>query len=260
MIKMIASDLDGTLFKEDKTFSEEFYDIFNKLKEKDIKFVIATGNQYDLVRDKFDRIKDDIIYLIENGNKIIYKNEILHMTVLNDEDRTLILDILSEFNELMIVFCGNKHSYIHKRFKDKEDFIKIFLHNYVFVDDLRNIDDEIMKYSVADFDENPSKYVELIKHKLPNHIQAVTTGHTWFDIFYKSVNKGTGMKFLQNYFNIDKSECMAFGDQMNDYYLLLSCEESYAMSNGKDELKAIAKYIAKSNEEDGVIEVIRELI
>ena len=128
MIKMIASDLDGTLFKEDKTFSEEFYDIFNKLKEKDIKFVIATGNQYDLVRDKFDRIKDDIIYLIENGNKIIYKNEILHMTVLNDEDRTLILDILSEFNELMIVFCGNKHSYIHKRFKDKEDFIKIFLH------------------------------------------------------------------------------------------------------------------------------------
>ena len=68
------------------------------------------------------------------------------------------------------------------------------------------------------------------------------------------------MKFLQNYFNIDKSECMAFGDQMNDYYLLLSCEESYAMSNGKDELKAIAKYIARSNEEDGVIEVIRELI
>lgn len=260
MIKMIATDLDGTLFRDDKSFSDEFYDIFAKLKEKGIKFVIATGNQYELARDKFDKIKDDVIYLVENGNKIVYKNEILHTTVLNHEDKENLLNMLLEFKDLMIVYCGTKHSYIHKRFKEKEDFIKIFYRNYIFVDDYKTIDDEVMKYSIADFDEQPTKYVEAIKDKIPDHIQAVTTGHKWFDVFNKSVNKGTGMKFLQDYFHIDRSECMAFGDQMNDYHLLLSCEESYAMANGKDELKAIAKYIAKSNEEDGVIEVIRELV
>lgn len=260
MIKMIATDLDGTLFREDKTFSEDFYDIFDKLKEKEIKFVIATGNQYELVKERFDKIKDDIIYLVENGNKIVYKDQILYTCTLSKEDKEEVLDILLKYDNLMIVFCGNKHSYIHKKFKEKENFIRIYLRNYVFIDNYSDIDDDIMKYSVADFDEQPYKYVDVIKQKLPKHIQAVTTGHTWFDIFYKSVNKGTGMKFLQEYFNIDKSECMAFGDQLNDYELLLSCEESYAMSNGKDELKSIAKHIAKSNEEDGVIEVIRELI
>ena len=43
MIKLIATDLDGTLLREDKSFNKEFYDIFYKLKEKNIKFVIATG-------------------------------------------------------------------------------------------------------------------------------------------------------------------------------------------------------------------------
>ena len=53
---------------------------------------------------------------------------------------------------------------------------------------------------------------------------------------------------------------MAFGDQMNDQELLLNCEESYAMSNGVEKLKTIAKHIAKSNEEDGVIQVLKKLV
>ena len=61
MIKLIATDLDGTLLREDKSFNKEFYDIFYKLKEKNIKFVIATGNQYELVKNRFDLIKDDLV-------------------------------------------------------------------------------------------------------------------------------------------------------------------------------------------------------
>lgn len=260
MIKLIATDLDGTLFREDKSFNEELYDIFNQLKAKDIKFVIATGNQYELVRERFDKIKDDIVYIVENGNKIVYKNQILHTSLLNPQDKDDILDILSEYKNLMIVYCGVKHAYISKKFKHKENFIKLFFRNYIFVDDYKKIDDNVMKFSIADFDNQSAKYVETIKEKIPNHLQAVTTGFAWFDIFNKGVNKGTSIQFLQNYFNIDKSECMAFGDQMNDYDLLLNCEESYAMSNGQEALKTIAKHIALSNEEDGVIQVLKELI
>lgn len=260
MIKMIATDLDGTLFRDDKTFSNELFDIFYKLKEKDIKFVIATGNQYELVREKFDKIKDDIIYLVENGNKIVYKDQILYTCTLSKEDKEKVLNILLKYDDLMIVFSGVKHSYIHKRFKFQEEFIKNFYRNYIFIDNYKDIDDEVMKYSVADLNGQPSKYVDEISKDVPENIQAITTGHQWFDIFNKKINKGTGMKFLQKYFNIDKSECMAFGDQMNDYHLLLSCEESYAMSNGNEEVKKIAKYTAKSNQEDGVIQVIRELV
>ena len=260
MIKLIATDLDGTLLREDKSFNEEFYDIFYKLKDKNIKFVIATGNQYELVKNRFDLIKDDLVYIVENGNKIVYQNKILYTNILDQDDKEIILNLLLEFKDLMIVYCGLKHSYISKKFQDKEDFLKLFLYNYVFIDDYKEIDDEIMKFSIADLNEESIKYVDIMKQKIPNHLQAVTTGTIWFDIFNKGVNKGTSLKFIQNYFHIDKKECMAFGDQMNDYEMLLNCEESYAMSNSIEKLKSIAKYIAKSNEEDGVIEVLKKLV
>ncbi|MFR6124253.1 HAD hydrolase family protein, partial [Faecalibacillus intestinalis] len=171
---------------------------------------------------------------------------VLYTSILKQDDKENILNLLLGFEDLMIVYCGLKHSYISKKFRDKEDFLKLFLHNYVFIDDYKAIDDQIMKFSIADFNEESDKYVDMIKDHLPDHLQAVTTGTIWFDIFNKSVNKGTGLKFIQNYFHISKEECMAFGDQMNDYELLLNSEESYAMSNGIEKLKAIAKHIAKS--------------
>jgi hydroxymethylpyrimidine pyrophosphatase-like HAD family hydrolase len=52
---------------------------------------------------------------------------------------------------------------------------------------------------------------------------------------------------------------MAFGDYLNDYELLLNCTESYCMENGHPKLKAIAKYTAPSNDEDGVMAILRRL-
>lgn len=261
MIKLIATDLDGTLFRNDKTFSDEFYIIYKKLMEKDIKFVIASGNQYELIRERFSPIKDELIYVCENGNKIVYQNKIIYLNVLSNDNKKIILNLLNSINHLMIVYCGKKHSYILNKFKYAEDFIRLFNRNYRFVNSFDEIDDDIMKFSIADINNHePEKYVNLIKKHLPSNIQAITTGNEWFDIFDSNINKGTSIKFLQKYFSIDKKECMAFGDMMNDYELLLNVEESYAMANGLDELKAIAKHIAKSNEEDGVIEVLRNLV
>lgn len=260
MIKLIATDLDGTLLREDKSFHNEFYDIFNQLQRNNIHFVIATGNQYELVKDKFESIQDDIIYAVENGNKIVYRNEILYTSLLKPDDKDYILKILEDYDQLMVVYCGVKHAYISNKFKDREDFIRLFFRNYVFVDDFYTIDDQIMKFSIANFTNESDKYVTILKDKIPDHLQIVTTGFDWFDIFNQGVNKGTSLQFLQNYFHIDKNECMAFGDQMNDYDMLLSCEESYAMENGQDALKAIAKHIAPSNEKDGVIQILKTLL
>lgn len=52
---------------------------------------------------------------------------------------------------------------------------------------------------------------------------------------------------------------MAFGDYLNDYDLLLSCGESYAMENAHPKLKEIAKYITASNDEDGVMKILRQI-
>ncbi len=63
---------------------------------------------------------------------------------------------------------------------------------------------------------------------------------------------------LQKY-GIQKEEAMAFGDYLNDAQLLQSCGESYCMENGHPDLKALAKHMADSNDNDGVMRVLRGL-
>ena len=52
---------------------------------------------------------------------------------------------------------------------------------------------------------------------------------------------------------------MAFGDYLNDAQMLENCAESYCMENGHPDLKALAKYTAASNDEDGVMQVLKNL-
>ena len=73
------------------------------------------------------------------------------------------------------------------------------------------------------------------------------------------ITKGAGIRALQKQLNILPEECMAFGDYMNDYDMLTACDESYAMENAHPDLKKIAKHIAPSNEEEGVMQVLRQL-
>ena len=62
MIKLIASDMDGTLLNENNEINDEFFDIFNKLKERDIIFAAASGRQYYNLLKRFEKIKDDMMF------------------------------------------------------------------------------------------------------------------------------------------------------------------------------------------------------
>ncbi|WP_373518659.1 HAD family hydrolase, partial [Pricia sp.] len=59
-IKMVVTDMDGTLLNSDHEVSDRFLEIFQKLKERDILFVAASGRQYQSIVDKLASIKNDI--------------------------------------------------------------------------------------------------------------------------------------------------------------------------------------------------------
>ena len=87
----------------------------------------------------------------------------------------------------------------------------------------------------------------------------ILSGEHWVDVMKPGVHKGAAMRGLQKMLGIAPSECMAFGDYLNDCELLESAGESYAMANAHPLLKAQAKHIAPSNDDNGVIRVIREV-
>ena len=102
--------------------------------------------------------------------------------------------------------------------------------------------------------------IKIVEKLLPDHIKIVTSGNAWMDIQNKNINKGIGMAFLQSLYNIKPEECMAFGDQMNDYELLQQVKYGYAMENAVDSIKEIAYQVIDSNDNQGVIRKIKEIL
>lgn len=260
-MKLLATDMDGTFLRDDKSYSEEFNDLYKQMLKKDIQFVIASGNQYEALVCKFDDdIKDDLYYLCENGTKIVYRGDVIYKHCLETDDYQHALNILKEDEECMLVVSGVKHAYILKKFEDRNDFITLFIKNIVFVDSFDEIDDEILKFSVANFDGKIEDRLEVIKKRINPKFRVVTTGNVWFDIFYKTINKGTSLQHLLDLLGISNEESGAFGDQMNDYEMLQTVKYGYAMANAMPPVKEVAYQVIDSNENDGVILKIKEIL
>lgn len=260
-MKLLATDMDGTFLRDDKSYSDEFNDLYKQMLKQGIQFVIASGNQYEALVCKFDEeIKNDLYYLCENGTKIVYQGKTLYKKALKKDDVKEVLDILKQDQECMLVVSGDKHAYISKSFEDKKDFISLFIKNIVFVDSFDEIDDEILKFSVANFDGKIEDRLEVIKKRINPKFRVVTTGNVWFDIFYKTINKGTSLQHLLDLLGISNEEAGAFGDQMNDYEMLQTVKYGYAMANAMPPVKEVAYQVIDSNENDGVILKIKEIL
>ena len=75
MIKLIATDMDGTLLNSNNEIHNDFYDVFSTLKEKEIIFAAASGRQYYNLVEKFKDIKDDMMFIAEYGTFVVYKGK-----------------------------------------------------------------------------------------------------------------------------------------------------------------------------------------
>ena len=260
MIKLIATDMDGTFLDSDKKFDIEFIDIFYELKKRDIKFVVASGNQYYRLFQKFVPLSEQMYFIAENGCFIAKGARQLCCNMIENEDLIKIKSILANYEELVTVLCGRKGAYVLNRdFKYKNEIVKYYC-NYHFVDSFDDINDDIMKIAIYDQNEKIDEIIKDVEKLLPNHVKVVTSGNAWMDIQNKSINKGVGMAFLQSLYNIKPEECVAFGDQMNDYELLQQVKYGYAMENAVDSIKKIAYQIIDSNDNQGVIRKIKEIL
>ena len=84
------------------------------------------------------------------------------------------------------------------------------------------------------------------------------SGSTCFDICKVGGHKGQGIKILQDLYNVKFEETMVFGDHMNDLEMMDYAYFSHAMENAEKEVKSRARFIAKTNDENGVIEAIKK--
>ncbi|WP_297488090.1 HAD family hydrolase [uncultured Cetobacterium sp.] len=259
MIKLIVTDMDGTFLNDKKEISSEFWDVFKKLKEKNIKFVVASGRQYQNLKEQFEPIKDEIIFVAENGSYIVEKEKELYSRTLSKEAIEKFVNIGREIKTTNIVLCGKKSAYIENTEPKFMKEVEKYYEEREIVENLLKLpnDDEIIKIAFCDLDGTEKNIFPFVKDE--KEFQVVVSGEIWLDVSHLESNKGIALDIIMKKLNINYDEVMIFGDYLNDYEMLKRGKYSYAMENAHEEVKKIANFLAKSNNDNGVIREKKKL-
>ncbi len=254
-IKMIATDLDGTLLKSDHHPPEEFFNWVRRHPE--IRPVIASGRQYQTLLAMFGELGDRMIYCADNGGFVFHRGEKLYSNPLKKDDLYHAIRYMGGIPDTCMVLSGAESSYMKKTDDDTLDEVSMYFSSLTPVEDLNEVvgNDEIVKVSIYDKKHNAAGLIEYLPD-LGKHIQRILSEQSWVDIQNITTSKGTALQFLQKEYDISPDECMCFGDYMNDYSMMKSCHFSVAMANAHPKLKEAADYLTTTNDCQGVVSML----
>lgn len=259
-IKLVVSDMDGTLLNQKGHVSNKFFNLFEDLKRHKIHFVAASGRQYQSILDKLAPIKDDISIIAENGGLVQHNNNVQVLFKLSYDDVVKAIKILRNIDNCYIVLCGRKSAYIETNDSVFVSKFSKYYSVYTIVGDLtRVVDDEFLKIAVYHFDSS-EYYVLPFLEEITKDLKVVVSGRNWLDISHPEVDKSFALSMLQSELKVSEHETMVFGDYNNDIEMLQLGYFSYAMKNAHPNVKKVARFETKSNADGGVEEVIEQLL
>lgn len=262
MIKLIASDMDGTLLTTDKRLPADFAQVVRALDRKGVSFCIASGRQYASLRRDLEALVGQLIFIAENGALIMEHDEQLFIDALDACDLPNIVRAGEGLDRVYPVVCRSDAALVDR--SASEAFVtelRMYYEQAFVVDDLAQACadfHDVCKVAFYDAGDAATHLLPVLQERLGGDHSVILSGANWVDVMKPGVNKGRAMRMLQEIKNLSPESCMAFGDYLNDLELLESVTESYAMENALPELKRTAKYIAPPNDEDGVMRVVKE--
>lgn len=246
MIKLIVSDIDGTLVPDGTDrIDPEMFRLIKMLKAHGVRFAGASGRQYVSMRKLFHPVRDDIFYITDNGSILRDKDRVYSMNVI---DRDVLFELISDVKKLDgcdIMLCGLDTAYCEEH---SEMFLWMrdsYKYNIQVLGDFEtHLKDDIVKLSIYKKDTVEAEVKEWFYPKWKDRFVIASAGTMWMDIVNPGADKGSALKKLMKELELSKEEVMAFGDNINDLGMLEAAGESYAIGSARQEVKDAAKHIA----------------
>ena len=270
-IRMIATDMDGTLLDgQGQVDLLRFERVLAQLEERQIKFVVATGNEIGRMRNLFGpELTRRITFVVANGARIFEGEDLI---VEQHWDSRLVQEVLAYFSgkELDYHLVANLHNGPHAiegmdfPIVDKimtPEMAREFYRQIHFLRDFQDLDKEaIIKMSIVVDQYQASSVTQKINQDFAGRLNAVTSGYGAIDLLPRGIHKGWGLRSLMERWKIEVHQIMAFGDSENDIEMLELAGVSYAMENGDERVKKVADYLAPANTEAGVLQVLEQYL
>lgn len=276
MIKLIASDMDGTLLDEKMTISPATAQAIKTAQARGVVFAIATGRQKKEILPLLEEAGIKAPLITQNGGQVYDKNGKEQFSIAIDA--TVAKTLINELKQSGLYFevITNFGVYSDSLTNRITNFAHLLVHNsnstfdqaliaaqnrpeikdINFIDNYQRLLDDptqkIIKF-VAFAPDDISQLTKLTqKFAAIDEIVITQSAKTNIEINHKNAQKGIALTKLAQELKVDLKDVMAIGDNNNDVSMLKVAGVSYAMANGSDEVKKIAKYQTKSNQQDGV--------
>ena len=267
-IKLIATDMDGTLLDpKGQVDLPRLEKILDQLEERNIRFVIATGNEIHRVRQLLGHLTDRVVLIVANGARIFENDQLIQYHTWDDQvvDKALKFFKGRECQDQFVVTSMNG-GFVKKGtvFTELDKFmtpemIELLYKRMNFVDELQtDLFGGVLKMSLVVGEERSDTVLQEINQLFNGHVQAVSSGYGCIDILQEGIHKAWGLQELLKRWDIKSQEIMAFGDSENDVEMLELAGIAYAMENADDKAKAVATDLAPSNSQAGVYQVLED--
>jgi len=267
MIKLIASDLDGTIIDNQDSISQDNLEAIDNLHKSNIPFVICTGKTYAISKDICKSLHANY-GIFGNGSQIINLatgEEISKKTLTFDEIKSC-FSTIEKYNLHVHVYTENGIITTNPLYMDLRN--SILFPGKIKFEIVNSVLDYIQKENVAVFKLIVSSPSDLSKIKTDlEKVSSLTILHIYKTGVYKdkvinkeyeyldisplNVTKGNALKFLTNYLNLEKDNILSIGDNLNDIDMFQSSGIGAAVSNAYDEVKKVANYITNHSAENG---------
>lgn len=247
-IRLIASDIDGTLLQKEATeISADLFDQVRALEQRGIRFCAASGRQHGSLRKLFRPVEAEIYYICENGAVVFSpEGKVLSRTPMDREAALRLSHRILEVPQFEVLISGAETSYLIPKSADYVDHIRYFVGNDVTItrapEDIR---EDILKVS-AYCPDGALQYQADWQAEWPQ-FQVALGGEKWLDC--GTASKRDGILGLCEALGISPGEVLAFGDNYNDIPMLESVGMPVAMEGGPEAVRSRFPLRAKRPEE-----------
>lgn len=267
-VKLVVSDIDGTLFTSDYKMNSELPELIEKLKEKNILFSIASQRVHSSIVPIARKLNIGIPFISLNGSLIQNLNGdlVLYKGIINEKYLDKSISLSEKYFIKLALSYNDKIIYTEDNSIFK-DFFPVPDADYLCVKSYDDFKDGILRIYLSG--DNKNKILK-IKHKIkPFYNHSLTAnffrsqshrGLYKVEIYPSGISKKKALSVLSKHLGIKKNEIAVIGDWYNDVELFEFGAINVTLKNGLMDLKRRADYISPySNEEGGVEDFLKIL-
>ena len=259
-IKLIVSDVDGTLLNNSGIVPEENLTLIESLPSRDINFTLATQRVYSSVFQIAQSLKIKIPIITLNGAYIRnHDGSFLQKFPLKQKTVEKAIDLADKYF-VKIALCHNDKIVYTENNSVVKDFMQRIGTTYELVPSYNNYLGSVVEIIMSGNDKNAVKYIQ---EKLSFPLSFFVTGKYYrshsmnkvysLEIKKSGISKKSGLKILAKHLGVKKNEVAVFGDWYNDRDLFEFGGLNIALNNAVPELKRLADFVTeKTNDESGV--------